>query len=107
MSLNGNFTSVRLGTDPKDSDSVLFVHGGSADPGEQEIYVILQRGETFLSSHLDGPLASEWTAPFPAPPADQPPFEAGQHVSVVGLAMEAGSDDRFAWGDSFTITSGT
>lgn len=103
MALNGNFTRVTLGVDDETGGTALFVEGRSEPPDDvRDIHVALPHGGTLLSAPVREARATDWQAKFPEGPS---PFEPGQEVFVVGVAMREPPRDPFVWEASFTIES--
>jgi hypothetical protein len=100
MPPSGNFLRAELQQDARNPQVKLLVAGRKQPEGEGEIYVVLQRGETLLTTTVEQ-TQTEWTAGFPD--AD-PAFEAGQEIVVLGVVPEAApSEGAFAWTSRLTI----
>lgn len=100
MAYNHNFTHVELGTGA--GATVLFV-GGTSDPPEDviELSVAMPRNGALLTSTLEEP-GADWEAQFDE---GEPPFEIGEDVFVVGVALRESPRDPFVWEANLTIES--
>lgn len=100
MPLNVNFTHAVVG-----EDGALTINGVSVPPNVTDtIFVSLVHGGAIHSVPAANPTSTKWTATF-AP--GSPPFEAGQSVFVVGVAMRPEPCDPFVWQGSFAIEATT
>jgi hypothetical protein len=101
MSFSANFTSVRLGDATATGAGILIVDGRT-DPAttNAEIHLAIPHAGKLLSVTVDASGLTGWTAPFPDV---TPPFEVGDEVFVVGVAMRPAPHDPFVWQGSFTV----
>jgi len=104
MSFSANFTAARLDgatTGAAAGGDILIVDGRS-DPAtaNAEIHVAIPHDGKLLSVTVNASDLTDWKAPFPNV---TPPFEVGDEVFVVGVAMRPAPHDPFVWQGSFTV----
>jgi hypothetical protein len=103
MPFNTNFTRITLGTDPATGAKALFVEGASNPAGEAtEIFVSLPHGGELLSAPVDDAGLENWEAKFLEGGS---PFQLGEDVFVVGVAMRTPPHDPVVWHGSFKSLS--
>jgi hypothetical protein len=101
MPFNRNFTRVTLAADPATGGRSLFVEGRSDPPGEApQIFVAVPHDGQLLAAAVDNPALIDWQAKFPD---GNPPFQVGDEVFVVGVAMRPPPCDPVLWQGSFEI----
>jgi hypothetical protein len=104
MSLNMNFTAARVdgAAIGAGAGSGVLIVDGRTDPAttNAKIHVAIPHDGKLLSVTVDASGLTDWTAPFPNV---TPPFEVGDEVFVVGVAMRPSPCDPFVWQGSFTV----
>jgi hypothetical protein len=107
MPYSGNFTRVTFVEDDRDTgDAALRVEGTSQDADDaQAIYVALPRaGELLMATVQNVTGAADWSATFPQ---ENPPFEVGEPLIVVGMAILRSTNRPFFWAERFGVTART
>jgi hypothetical protein len=105
MSFSSNFASVRLGdaTTGAGAGADMLIVDGRSDPAtDNEIHVAIPHNGKLLSVTVDASGLTDWKALFSGV---TPPFEVGDEVFVVGVAMRPAPCDPFVWQGSFTVAA--
>jgi hypothetical protein len=101
MPFNRNFTRVTLAADPDTGGRALFVEGRSEPVGEvTDVFVAVPHDGELLTAAVDDSSLIDWQAKFPD---GDPPFEVGDEVFVIGVAMRPPPCDPVLWQGSFEI----